>query len=91
MLPRERGRGWYCGASGMGGGVGSARVGAGVGGAPRPCEGGRIGSAFLILWRYGAGIEETGATVGRFVLSAAATGRGPNFGFGLRKSKRSSS
>lgn len=48
-----------------------------------PCDFGREGSGFFVVGRYVAGTEEMLATVGRFVFSPGATGRGPNFCFGL--------
>ena len=88
-LPLESGRGLYSGLSGIGGGVGRALfnrgkgVSCGLAGFSRGC------SCFLMLNLYVAGIDETGATDGRFALSPAVTGRGPSFTFGFKKSKRS--
>jgi hypothetical protein len=48
-----------------------------------PCDFGRDNSGFFIVGRYVTGTDEMLDTVGRFVFSPGATGRGPNFCFGL--------
>ena len=85
MLPLERGRGVYSGRSGIGGGAGIPLGTPVLATAPEngPWDFGRDGSGFFVVGRYVAGTEEMLATVGRFVFSPGATGRGPNFCFGL--------